>query len=295
MKNFYIVVIFILFFIGAWAVIEYRSNKEKMPPQVETLKQVKYSFSIQNKTNKLLKKKNLWAYAPVQKNSFQSCLNIEIDYPYKLYKSENENQVLCFTINELPPFATRVINIKANMQYLSLPQTMQLVNRQIYLAPEKYIESNHPDIVSLAKKLKRESIFETAKCIYDWVSLNIKYVGYIKNSRGALYALKYRKGDCTEFMSLFIALCRANNIPARGIGGYPCSGNCIFVPSTYHNWAEFYIDNSWQLADCQKKVFGQNTDKYVAMKIFSDDENNLMKNYDRFRFQGNKLKIKMNN
>ena len=46
------------------------------------------------------------------------------------------------------------------------------------------------------------------------------YVGYIKNDRGALYALKTKEGDCTEFMHLFVALCRANKIPARCIGGY---------------------------------------------------------------------------
>lgn len=260
----------------------------------EILKQVKYSFTVRNKTNKLVNNGELFVYAPIAKNSFQTCLNIESNLPFQLIKNKTGNQVLFFTINDLPPFATRVINLEARISYDSIPQKSDAGDKQIYLSPEQYIESDHPDLVLLAKKIKASDPLKTAQNIYDWVSAHIQYSGYVKNSLGALYALKHRKGDCTEFMSLFIALCRAANIPARGIGGYVCAGNCILMPDTYHNWAEFYVNGSWLIADCQKKVFARENSNYIAMQTISNDQNNPIKGYDRFRFQGTGLKVKMN-
>ncbi len=232
---------------------------------------------------------------PVKKNSYQYCTNIEASAPYQLVKWENENQAIRFLINDFPPFATKVITLQANIAYYSIPQKRNILNKEIYLLPEPYIESNHPDIALLAKRLTAESPLETARNIYKWVSSQIAYAGYIKNPRGALYALTHKKGDCTEFMSLFVALCRANNIPSRGIGGYSCSGqNCILKPSNYHNWAEFYVNGSWLISDCQKKVFARENMNYIAMKNISEDQNNPMKGYSRFRVQGSGLKVKMN-
>ena len=111
--------------------------------------------------------------------------------------------------------------------------------------------------------------------------------------RGALYALKYKKGDCTEYMHLFAALCRVNNIPARGIGGYICRGNCILKPSGYHNWAEFYDAGTWYSVDPQNKVFMKNSSDYIAMRIIGDTTGNPMGTYHRFRFKGEGLAVRM--
>ncbi|MCP4705500.1 MAG: transglutaminase domain-containing protein [candidate division Zixibacteria bacterium] len=288
-----IVIVFLLF-VFAWGMIDSFITFEKDIPIVETSKQVKYRFTIQNKTNKLIDSGKLWVHAPIKSNSFQSCTNIKPNFAFQLLTIEKGNQVLQFELSDLPPFATRVINIEANLIYRSLPRKTGPSNIQDYLGYEKYIESNHPDIIALAKELKRDSSFETARAIYDWVSSKIKYAGYIKNNRGALYALKFKKGDCTEFMSLFIALCRANNIAAKGVGGYTCIGNCVLEPNTYHNWAEFYENGTWLMADCQKKVFAQDNSNYIAMQNIAEDNNSPMQGFSRFKVQGSGLKIKMN-
>ncbi|MFH2092465.1 MAG: transglutaminase-like domain-containing protein [Pseudomonadota bacterium] len=285
----------ILFNIGFWIPLtDCFSNDAKGIPPAELSKQVKYSFTIQNKTNRLIENGELFVYAPIAKNSFQTCTAIESSLPFQLIKNKNKNQVLFFLINDLPPFATWVINLKASIVYDSIPQKMDADNRQIYLLPEPYIESDHPEMIFLAKKLKALDPLKTAQNIYDWVCAHIEYTGYLKHNLGALYALKHKKGDCTEFMSLFIALCRANNIPARGIGGYVCTGNCLLMSNTWHNWAEFYVNGSWLMADCQKKVFARENSTYIAMQIISNDKNNPIKGHDRFRFQGTGLKVKMN-
>ena len=46
-----------------------------------------------------------------------------------------------------------------------------------------------------------------------------------------------KKGDCTEFADLFIALCRINEIPARFTEGFTVSGS----PQA-HDWVEAHTD-----------------------------------------------------
>ena len=66
-----------------------------------------------------------------------------------------------------------------------------------------------------------------SELIYDHVRDNVEY----RNGRlkGALAALRDGHGDCEELSSLFIAVCRANKIPAR----------TIWVPN--HCYPEFYL------------------------------------------------------
>ncbi len=100
---------------------------------------------------------------------------------------------------------------------------------RIYLAPSKLIESTNPKIKSLARKLgvDKEKAWDHVEEIYDWVRDHIKYQkGPIK---GALAGLRDGTGDCEEITSLFVAICRAADIPARS----------VWVPD--HCYPEFYL------------------------------------------------------
>ena len=100
-----------------------------------------------------------------------------------------------------------------------------------FLAPSPYIESRSPKIRALAKKIVqgKRSAWEIVEAIYDWVRDNIEYKdGRLK---GALAALRDGNGDCEELTSLFIALCRANKVPAR----------TVWVPG--HCYPEFYLSD----------------------------------------------------
>ena len=98
-----------------------------------------------------------------------------------------------------------------------------------YLAMSPYIESRNPKIVTQAKKIVADQTNAWAKveAMYDWVRENVKYEeGPI---RGALSAMNNGVGDCEEMTALFIAFCRANEIPAR----------TVHVPG--HCYPEFYL------------------------------------------------------
>ena len=53
-------------------------------------------------------------------------------------------------------------------------------------------------------------------------------------------ACDIKKGNCTDFHSLFLSLARAKGIPARFVIGFPLTAPDGQVKG-YHCWAEFYV------------------------------------------------------
>lgn len=103
-----------------------------------------------------------------------------------------------------------------------------------YLRSSPYIESENPTIKRIAKELMKEHEADPAwkkvEVIYDYVRSKVEYrTGKLK---GAVAALKDGYGDCEELTSLFVALCRAADIPARS----------IWVPE--HCYPEFYLEDA---------------------------------------------------
>jgi transglutaminase-like putative cysteine protease len=257
-------------------------------------REVQYGFTLQNKTNRLLEEAEFWTYAPVKKTAAQQVIKLETSHPYKLITDDLGNQILYFEFQNLPPFSTKIIKIKAFLELFSIPNKVAIHDLQPFLQPEKYIESDNPELIGFANKFMSAGPVNTAKNIFRWVADNVEYTGYLKDNHGALYAFKNRKGDCTEYMSLFVALARANNVPSRGIGGYITTANAILKPYEYHNWAEFYDDGVWKIADPQNKVFMQDQSHYIAMRIIGESDNNPMGDFDRYRYAGDGLNVKMN-
>lgn len=134
-----------------------------------------------------------------------------------------------------------------------------------FLEPERWIESDTEEIVALAKQLTRDKLSpcEKARAIYDWIGDNISYTGYIAEDRGALFTLRNRGGDCTEFSYLLIALCRAAGIPARFLEGVnPKSPS---PAAETHGWAEVYLAGTgWVPVDPTWGRFKKERDQYFA-------------------------------
>jgi len=254
---------------------------------------IQYSFTLQNKTNRLVKEPEFWTYAPVKKTPTQQCVKLEASHPFQLISDDLGNQIVYFTFKNLPPYGTKIITIEADLLLSDTSNPMLVRDLSAYLQAEKYCESDDPEISRLAKELKGPKPVKTAENIFRWVAGNVEYTGYLRDSRGALYALRNKKGDCTEFMYLFSALCRANNIPARCIGGYVCQENAVLKSNGYHNWVEFCDGGVWKIADPQRKVFMQHPSQYIAMQVIQKSSTNPMGDYRRFRCVGDGLKVKM--
>ncbi len=269
-------------------------GSRKNQTEITIPRTIRYSFTIQNNGNQLVKNGLFRTWAPVKDTTTQHCENINASMPFQTVSDALGNQMLEFMLTNIPPHGTKIITITADLKVSLENNLLENDNSQIFLRPEPYIESDQLDLIHKANSLKKDDTLATASAIHDWVAGYIEYNGYIKQDRGALYALNKKKGDCTEYMYLFVALCRALEIPARGFSGYICKENSILKPAGFHNWAEFNHKDQWILSDPQNRVFQKGAENYIAMQILGTGGNNPQMSFDRFHLEGEGLSAKMN-
>ena len=78
-------------------------------------RQVQYHFTLQNKSNRLLKQTEFRTHAPVKLTATQHCSRIQSSHPYKLTTDALGNQILNFTFDEFLPYATRIVTVTADL------------------------------------------------------------------------------------------------------------------------------------------------------------------------------------
>lgn len=232
---------------------------------------IQYSFTLHNQTNQRVAHPELWLPGPVKENATQRCVDLDASHPFEVITDQLGNQTLHFSFDEIAPYATVAVSVRARLALSATPHPVKNNDRSLYFGPSQHCESDSAEIRRLAGTLKADQPIKTLWNIFRWVSSNVEYVGYLANVRGARYALVHRKGDCTEFSYLFAALSRANGLAARVIGGYVVTKDSVLSPRDYHNWAEFRDMETWQVADPLAKRFVQDQWHYVAMRIIGDD------------------------
>lgn len=101
--------------------------------------------------------------------------------------------------------------------------------RKQFLYDSPGIQTRLPQVQQLSQQLAadHQHPWNQAQAFYKWVWENIR--ARIGTYTSVKRALQDRAGDCEERAAVFVALCRAANIPAR----------LVWVPN--HNWAEFYL------------------------------------------------------
>ncbi len=257
---------------------------------------LRYSFTLQNKTNNVLHNVDFWVYAPVEETSNQKVESVNSSHNYELSKDELGNQVLHFKIKQFSPYASKIIKLESKLLLSNKPVSKKIFHKDIYLQAEKYVEVENPQIKTIANQFQSTDKLKNAKNTMNWVHQNIKYAGYIEDDRGALYALKSRKGDCTEFMYLYTALMRNQGIPVRNMGGYVYSENKVLKAEDFHNWSEIYLNGKWQVVDPQNGKFLENQNNYIAFRVISDkiNKNLTPANTQRFAISRQDISVRIN-
>jgi transglutaminase-like putative cysteine protease len=100
------------------------------------------------------------------------------------------------------------------------------------------------DLASKVTQGKSDPI-DKARAIYDYVFTTMKYdkTGTGWGRGDVLYACDAKKGNCTDFHSLFISMARSQGIPARFEIGFPLPADKHSAEiAGYHCWSDFYID-----------------------------------------------------
>jgi hypothetical protein len=113
-------------------------------------------------------------------------------------------------------------------------QKLPLEIERAYLQDSPGIETKTAELRALARDLSGSAAskhpWDLAQTFARWIPRNIR--PQIGSYTSVTTCLETRYGDCEEMAGLFVALCRAVNIPAR----------LVWVPN--HAWAEFFLIDS---------------------------------------------------
>lgn len=118
-------------------------------------------------------------------------------------------------------------------------------DNKMYVEPQERIESNNEDIIKKANEITEglTTDYRKASAIFEYVNTTLVYdTSETYANKGALSALKNNKGVCEEFATLFVALCRAEDIPSRVVAGYKVEEVNKVETLIDHAWAEIYLD-----------------------------------------------------
>ena len=142
--------------------------------------------------------------------------------------------------------------------------------RKQYLQPDKLVPvTGLPADLALKVTAGDSTPLEKARAIYDYVFTTMRYdkTGTGWGHGDVLYACDAKKGNCTDFHSLFIAMARSQGIPARfeigiplppdqhsaEIAGYHCWSD-FFEPQ--HGWVPVDISEAWKHQEKRDYFFG---------------------------------------
>jgi transglutaminase-like putative cysteine protease len=122
-----------------------------------------------------------------------------------------------------------------------------------------------------------------ARAIYNYVIATMRYdkSGTGWGNGDAIWACTAKRGNCTDFHSLFIGMMRAAGIPARFEIGFPLPADQHdgAIPG-YHCWVEFYVEpygwipvdasEAWKHPDKKDYFFGAHDDNRLQFTVGRD-------------------------
>lgn len=152
------------------------------------------------------------------------------------------------------------------LQNGSWPEQVTDAERSRFLAANRRVPVAGKPIDLLANVPLTSGSLETGRWLYDQVDRHVRYdkskPGYGEGD--VLWVCDSRFGNCTDFHSLFISLCRSRGIPARFEIGFPLPpkrGQGTI--GGYHCWASFFAaDRGWVPVDISE------ADKHPEMKDY---------------------------
>lgn len=226
--------------------------------------------------------------------------------PTKIF-NENGNRYAKFVFKEPQRHEKVKIRVKAELYRYDLlsakaetgEELAEDGRREGFLKQERYIESDQDEIREIAAGLEGDTEMDVVRQIYDYVLDHMEYVVSGKDDKGARVALERGKGDCTEYADLFVAICRARDIPARVVTGYTVK---VDTATSKHNWAEVYLQNrGWVPFDpaagdmkspvFRNRAFGRMRPVYIYLSHIRNDYVLDNRNFGTFKYWGDRVSL----
>jgi transglutaminase-like putative cysteine protease len=193
---------------------------------------------------------------PVDGLDHQKVLKIETSSePERRSNDTWGNEFIHYTIEEIDPGSSFNLTITVLLELTSIDNDVSKASKDLdpdeeddlsrFLLESSLINVNDPHIIETARVIARKSddLTDIAWNTYEWILENI-YYQQVAGEWDAVTTLRNGEGGSAEMSNLFVALLRANGIPARRISGW---GNFFEVGEELaltrfsHGWAEFHV------------------------------------------------------
>ena len=164
--------------------------------------------------------------------------------------------------------------------------TLKEKERKEDLAPDALVPvTGLPAELAVKVTEGKDTTLDKARAIYEYVFTTMRYdkTGTGWGRGDVLYACDAKKGNCTDFHSLFIAMARSQGIPSRFEIGFPLPPDKHASEiAGYHCWAEFFepkhgwipidISEAWKHQEKRDYFFGAHDDNRVQFTLGRDLE-----------------------
>ena len=155
-----------------------------------------------------------------------------------------------------------------------------------FLQPDKLVPiTGKPAELAAQQARPGMSDLEKGRAFYDYVFSTMKYdkTGSGWGKGDTLWACDAKRGNCTDFHSVFISMARSQKIPARFEMGLSLpDGQSSGQIAGYHCWAEFYsaergwfpvdISEAWKHQEKKDYFFGAHDINRVQFTVGRDIE-----------------------
>lgn len=169
---------------------------------------------------------------------------------------------------------------RPRLEDASLPKK----ERQQDLASDKLVPiTGLPAELAAKVTAGKSSTLDKGRAIYDYVFDNMRYekTGTGWGRGDVLYACDAKKGNCTDFHSLFISMARSQGIPSRFEIGFPLPADTHASEiAGYHCWAEFFdpqhgwvpvdISEAWKNPVKKDYFFGAHDTQRIQFTVGRD-------------------------
>ena len=153
-----------------------------------------------------------------------------------------------------------------------------------FLQPDQLVPTTGlPADLAVEQTKSAPTQLDKAHAIYEYV---FKTMRYDKTGTGwgrgdTLWACDSKRGNCTDFHSLFISMARSQRIPARFEIGFPIPADKHAADiAGYHCWSDFYVDSigwvpidiseAWKHQELHEYFFGAHDVNRVQFSVGRD-------------------------
>jgi transglutaminase-like putative cysteine protease len=243
------------------------------------------------------KTSRIWIPLP-QSDAYQTISDLKIESPFAYGKHRDTEYGNEYAYLEIPaakgaaPAEVRLRFDVVRREHRESPDAQTNAMRERGGAGElkRFLEPDRR--VPLAGTIAELSAQETrgiqepmakARAIYDYVIATMRYdkSGTGWGNGDAIWACTAKRGNCTDFHSLFIGMMRAAGIPARFEIGFPLpEDQHAGSIAGYHCWAEFYVapygwipvdaSEAWKHPEKKNYFFGAHDDNRVQFTVGRD-------------------------